>query len=324
MNEVIKDKIRACLMGQLVGDSIGAQVEFKSISGIKDFFGCNHVDMCGGGTFSLACGQITDDSEMAIALASSIINAGEYNAEEAMKEYRKWLKSNPFDVGRTIYSGITGNPNPSSLANGALMRISPLAAFMWNRENDEIANAAMEDCKLTHPNPLCCELNALYALFIANIIRTGDMVYTYNNVVRYAEEHFSKRAKALTVEAAHRTHIDFLTHAGFVEIAYQNAVYCFLHKMDFKDVMDSTIMSGGDTDTNAAIAGALYGAYCGLNDIPESWKNAIMNCMPTNEKIYVENYSNDTAHPRPMYYWPSQLIVKGEELIKMSSNNNSN
>lgn len=328
MNDEIKERFRGCLMGQLVGDALGAQVEFRSVSQIKDYFTNFDNEICvdftgDGGTFGIATGQITDDSEMAIALASSIINAGKYDENEAMKEYKKWKRSNPFDIGNTILRGIDGYPNSNSLANGALMRVSPLAAFMWTKSNDEISDAAMKDCALTHPNTFCCELNALYAIILANLVKSGDMVYSYNNAVEYAKEHFSNKATTLIIESQYRTHTDFITHKGLAEIAFQNAIYCLLHKPDIEYVMNDTILSGGDTDTNAAIAGAMYGAFCGMSGFSKSWKNTIMQCMPAMSHVESDRYDNFTAHPRPVYYWPSQLMLKGETLIELSDNDSN-
>ena len=65
---------------------------------------------------------------MALSLARTIVDHGRYDPEETQKGYVTWLKSHPFDCGDTVYSALAGRPNPNSQANGALMRISPLAS----------------------------------------------------------------------------------------------------------------------------------------------------------------------------------------------------
>src|SRR5688572_32151199 len=51
----------------------------------------------------------------------------------------------------------------------------------------------------------------------------------------------------------------------------QNAFYQLFRAEDFEAALVATIIKGGDTDTNAAIAGALYGAWKGRETIPSGW-----------------------------------------------------
>ncbi|MDX1748521.1 MAG: ADP-ribosylglycohydrolase family protein, partial [Halobacteriales archaeon] len=49
------------------------------------------------------------------------------------------------------------------------------------------------------------------------------------------------------------------------------AVYCFVTGDDFENTVRRAIRMGGDTDTIAAMAGALAGARYGVTDVPETW-----------------------------------------------------
>src|ERR1035438_4636505 len=53
---------------------------------------------------------------------------------------------------------------------------------------------------------------------------------------------------------------DYLTQQGWVLIALQNALWQLLHAKSLEEGVEETVMCGGDTDTNAAICGALLGA----------------------------------------------------------------
>jgi ADP-ribosylglycohydrolase len=66
-------------------------------------------------------------------------------------------------------------------------------------------------------------------------------------------------------------------------------------------------MQGGDTDTNAAIAGALVGAVYGRDSIPVSWRQSVLSCKP--------HSVIGAAHPRPLCLWPSDLGILTEQLM---------
>ncbi len=62
------------------------------------------------------------------------------------------------------------------------------------------------------------------------------------------------------LDAADQPPIDYLTQQGWVIIEFQNALWQLLHAKTLQEGVVDTVMRGGDTDTNAAIAGALLGA----------------------------------------------------------------
>ena len=119
------------MAGQFCGDAYGAQFEFKSTKQILAHVGPEYRTMGGSYTWPTAPGQITDDSEMAVALINSIIEGAGYFDTIARKHYVQWYNSGPFDMGNTTARalGASAKPDRESQANGAMMRISPLAVF---------------------------------------------------------------------------------------------------------------------------------------------------------------------------------------------------
>jgi len=99
---------------------------------------------------------------------------------------------------------------------------------------------------------------------------------------------------------------DFFTHPGWVLVALQNAFYC-LHELDFEEALVQSVGRGGDTDTNAAIAGALLGALYGREKIPSRWIYPILACRPLAEA--------GALRPRPMEYWPDDILEVAEALL---------
>ena len=101
---------------------------------------------------------------MALALARSLVRNGGFSINDIRTSYVRWYRSGPFDIGRTTTLGLEGEPILESQANGALMRISPLGVFGWKMEPEALAKLAAEDAALTHPNPICGQVNGLYRL----------------------------------------------------------------------------------------------------------------------------------------------------------------
>ncbi|HYD56170.1 MAG TPA: inositol monophosphatase family protein, partial [Burkholderiales bacterium] len=106
-----------CLLGQVIGDSLGAQVEFKGAAEIAREFPRGVRDLGDGGVFNTIAGQPTDDSEMALALGRSILEEGKYVSETALTAYREWLQTRPVDIGMTTERGLLGLHTSESESN---------------------------------------------------------------------------------------------------------------------------------------------------------------------------------------------------------------
>ena len=304
-------RAQGCLLGQIAGDSLGSLVEFRTPEDIQTEYPNGVRDLADGGPFNLLAGQPTDDSEMALALARLLAERRRYSAKQARERYVDWLESEPFDVGGAIFSGLTGERDRDSQANGALMRISPLGIFGANYERKQVAQWAEQDAAITHPNPVCRQANALFASGIALAVRTGctpsDL---YRTIVTWAEEMDADEALLMAIRsAAESPPPDFVRHQGWVLIALRNALWQLLHARDLEDGLIDTVRRGGDTDTNAAICGALLGAVYGRDSIPERWIDRLLVCRP-------EEGRPNVHQPRPERYWPVDALELAERLIR--------
>ena len=306
----VLSRAQGSLLGQLIGDSLGSLVEFQSPERIRRRYPDGVRDMADGGTFNTIAGQPTDDSEMALMLARSLVARGTFDQEEVRKAYVFWLDSRPFDVGNTIQSGLTGWPIPSSQANGAMMRISPLGIFGVNYELEQVAEWARRDAELTHIHPVCQEANALLAMAIAHAVRTGcGAEELYAEIVNWADEMDADRRLQETVAAAADSPpADYMHQLGWVLIAFRNALWQLLNAANVEEGIVDSIMGGGDTDTNAAICGALLGAVYGREAIPERWIETILGCRPEKGRAGVHK-------PRPECFWPVDALELAEQLI---------
>ncbi len=312
-NEGVRARAQGCLLGQLAGDSLGSLVEFRSPGQIRREYPSGVRELADGGTFDTLAGQPTDDSEMALALARTLVERGTYDPEAARAAYVDWLASGPFDCGNTISGALRGHPNPDSQANGAMMRISPLGIFGVNHRLEQVADWARQDAALTHPHPVCVQANALYAMAIAWAIAEGpDPVDLYRQIVAWAEAMAVGDALMAAVrEAAQAPPEDYLTHMGWVLIAFHNALWQLHRACPLEEAVVDTVMQGGDTDTNAAICGALLGAVQGRQAIPEQWTESVLNCRPAAGRPGVRR-------PRPERFWPVDALDLVDRLLRVN------
>ncbi len=304
------NRARGCLMGQLAGDALGSLVEFQSPEGIRKAYPDGVRDLEDGGTWNTIAGQPTDDSEMALLLARMLVERKTYDADAARKAYRYWIDSGPFDCGITIAAGLRGDPNPDSQANGAMMRISPLGIFGANHPLEKVAEWAIQDAALTHPNPICLQANALFAMGIARAVSSGgNAEEIYRKIRQWAVDMAVEPILMNAVdEAAEAAPADYIRQQGWVLIAFQNALYQLLHAPNPEEGVVDTVMRGGDTDTNAAICGALLGAVYGIEAVPARWVERIQSCRPRSGDPGVHR-------PRPECFWPADALELAGTLI---------
>ena len=295
-------RAQGALLGQVIGDSLGSLVELKPAPEIAQLYPQGVRELADGGVYKTMAGQPTDDSEMALALARTLAKGRKYDAERVLEAYRAWLTSRPIDVGMTTERGLLGSSDAASESNGSLMRVSPIGIWAAG-DPRRAAKAAREDSALTHPNPVCVEACAGYAAAIAVGVAGGER----NAMLEAALEHSSGPARAAIMLGATSTApADFFTRAGWVLVALQNAFYALFHE-SFEEGLVRTVGQGGDTDTNAAIAGALLGAAHGRDAVPARWILPVLACRPMAE--------SGALRPRPMDYWPDDVLELAEALL---------
>ncbi|NUN15033.1 MAG: ADP-ribosylglycohydrolase family protein [Myxococcales bacterium] len=304
-------RAQGCLLGQLAGDSLGSLVEFRSPADIRREYPKGVRELADGGTWNTIAGQPTDDSEMALLLARTLADQGRYDPDKARNAYIFWLDSGPFDCGMTVAEGLRGRPNPDSQANGAMMRISPLGIFGANHDLELVAEWAKQDAAITHPHPVCRQANVLFTMAIAHAVgQGGDAQTLYRRIVAWAEEMKVDGSLLDAVRgAAEAPPANYIHQQGWVLTAFRNALWQLLHATDLEQAVVDTVMRGGDTDTNAAICGALLGAVHGRNAVPIQWVDTVLNCRPKAGRTNVH-------HPRPECFWPVDALELAGRLLK--------
>jgi ADP-ribosylglycohydrolase/fructose-1,6-bisphosphatase/inositol monophosphatase family enzyme len=305
-DEVRLERAQGCLLGQAVGDSLGTRVECRTAAEIAVAYPHGVRDLVDGGPLDLIAGQPSDDTELALVLARTLVREKGYEASAVLGAYRRWLAGGAFTVGRTTRRGLEGTPDVASASNGSLMRIAPIG--VWSAgEPAEAARVARIDSALTHPHPACVEACAGFTAAIAEGVHGGSR----ESMVATALEHARGEARhAIERGAGGDKPGDFITHAGWVLIALQNAFYRLMAAPTLEEGIVATIGEGGDTDTNAAIAGALLGAFHGRASFPRRWVLPVLACRP--------HADAGARRPRPMEYWPDDILEVAEALLALS------
>jgi ADP-ribosylglycohydrolase len=284
-----------CLYGQACGDALGTTLEFASPEKCLELYPKGLSDIIGGGAFVVQPGQVTDDTEMALALARSLLREREYRPRKVREAYKRWAESHPIDIGGTTSSALrAGKLNLESEANGALMRVSPLGVFLHACPSRALAFAlGSADAALTHPNKVCTDASGIFAATIAYAINSGVMrgedanKAAFNFAVSLAHAMDAKEAIE-DLWAAEKQ--ELYPHAtGHVRVAFRLAFYHLLKTPSLEEALVDTVMRGGDADTNGAIVGALLGAVRGFNAIPMRWSLTVDEAVVKRPEEYLAN-----------------------------------
>lgn len=258
-------------LGLAVGDALGATVEFMTPREIRHRFG-EHRKMIGGGWLKLKPGQVTDDTEMALALGESIVAGGRWQAKAAAEAFAAWLRTNPVDVGNTCRRGIrrylldgslAGPPSESDGGNGACMRNLPLVLATLHDEA-LFERATLEQCHLTHNHPLSDAATLALGRMVRRLLSGGGVK--------------ACRAEAHALAAAHPA-FRFDPYpgraTGYVVDTVQTVLHFFFRTDGFESCLVQVVNCGDDADTTGALAGMLAGALYGADAIPQAWRRRL-------------------------------------------------
>jgi ADP-ribosyl-[dinitrogen reductase] hydrolase len=271
MQEPIADRALAAFLGLAVGDALGATVEFVSREEIRTRHGVLR-DIVGGGWLRLRAGAVTDDTEMSLALARSLVRRGGLDPLDLCEEFARWLRSGPVDVGHTCRRGIrrflvegtvAGPVREGDAGNGAAMRVLPVA--LATRPGDErAARWTLAQAHVTHHHPLS-DAAALALVDMVGILVAGGV-----------RADVRERAEALVEAHPEFAFTPWRGRAGAHVVETLQTVFdVFFSENDFETTVIETVARGDDADTTGAIAGMLAGAAHGVAAIPRRWLRAL-------------------------------------------------
>ncbi len=296
-----RERFSGCLIGQCLGDALGFPVEGQSSAACERYVRDCLQDMDGrrGATVDSAVGQYTDDSQLARELMQSYVQIGCFDPEHyAMRIAAIFREERIVGRGRATTEAalrlISGVPwaragtAPPSAGNGSAMRAAPIGLMYWDDAEQMIA-AAHDQGRITHQDPRC----SAGAVAVAGAVLLGlrgkidreAWGAQLSSWVRGLDPELAEGIGRVTDLASAPPTLAFTEIAKFGQSSdYDNgwdgispfvtgsvlwSLYAFFsHPQDYWATICTAIGVGGDVDTTAAMAGAISGAYLGLDALP--------------------------------------------------------
>ena len=278
------DKCPNVLLCTGISDSLGVPFETMKASNpvLTSWDGKSFL---GSVYHKLSPGQWSDDTQMSIIIAESLIENKRFNADDLAKRYVDWIYgSKARGYGRTTKAAIDNLKNGAhwsksgivgSCGNGTAMRAAPFGVFYAKKDFSDMFHAVKTDSAITH-NSVEAEAGAL-AVAITTYLTINNKS---NEVASFLAVHLPEsETKQKILKAYDFAQNDILPEAVLkilgtradVRQSVPAAMYCYWRYDKFENAIVAAIRSGFDTDTTAAIVGAMFGAKTKLGDIPIGW-----------------------------------------------------
>ena len=286
--EILEDKFRGAILGCFLGDAFGSG--FEGMESDRAMF---HMGILG----KKFARKYTDDTDMTLALAESIIHCRRIDPEDIAKQFSlhcdlsrgyaigtikavqalrvglKW-----YEVARIVFDN-------GSFGNGAAMRVSPVGLF-YHHDLDGLRQSTIKQASITHVHPLGQWGAVMQACSVAlaviqdpkqrfrkeqTVISLREILWggpiEYIKALNKIEEMLDQGKKLQAREVAQSLGNGVEAHFSVPSACY----IAITHSPDFRDAIRAAITLGGDTDTIAGMVGAIVGAHVGEKGLPLEW-----------------------------------------------------
>jgi ADP-ribosylglycohydrolase len=276
----MRERVIGCVVGLALGDALGAPFEFRRRDEIPDPIPAFELPWRG-----LAPGTWTDDTAMARNLWRSLVAFGGLDLDDVLDRHRRWISTDPPDVGnltrRVLTWSLQGVPDPAeryvrergpevSAGNGSVMYCAPLGAFRAV-QSELLFEEAPALSALTHRDERCRTACLAVTLAAAGLVRGEEPETAVRGAVgAVAGRDGGEELEYLVGEAGRARRIDG-PDQGFALFTAGIALQVAAAAPAFEAGLRHVVSLGGDTDTNAAVAGALLGALHGREALPGAW-----------------------------------------------------
>ncbi len=280
MDPQTQNRLQGLAVGAAVGDALGMPLEFGPARPLDNL----EREMRRG---RLAAGAFTDDTEMALALAESLLAARPLNPVDLAQRFVAWHQTGPADVGiqtSNVLSRIAaGEPwpqaseaLPDSAGNGSVMRCWPVALVFWNDLPALIRDSALQS-RVTHAHPECIAGSIFVNVTLYHLLHGTAPAAAVTAALEQVELPPDLRAALLA--APHKSRAA-LPNSGWVRHTLESAVWGLLTTASFEEAVVQVVNLGQDADTAGAVVGTLAGAAYGLEAIPPRWRQVLHGEWP--------------------------------------------
>ncbi len=299
------EPIKAAIYGHAIGDALGVPVEFETRETLEE----NPVlDMRGFGEHDVPEGTWSDDTSMTLAFMDSLIRLRRIDYADIMDNFVRWVNEAKFtatgelfDIGRgtrqalvKYWKGVPplecGGQSDGDNGNGSLMRIAPLALYLYAKHGSALADADMDlvhdISALTHGHPRSKMACGIYTLVAVRLLDGQKITVAITEAMKAAQAYYGKEEE-YTPEMGTYSRLwdsgfavlpeDKIRSSGYVVDTLEATLWCLLNTNDYSSCVLRAVSLGGDTDTVAAVAGGLAGVAYGWEEIPRKWVEILKN-----------------------------------------------
>lgn len=290
------ERYMGSLVGLLCGDVLGAPYETWDAERIaadiderNGLMAFEYVDPWHGKLW-LPAGRPTDDSDQAACLALSLVHIGEpdpadlyFRLQQTVYEYKSPLWSGmALGAGRTTKKALSYKTyevsqqrvqNGEFPSNGALMRVAPLGLYFGkpDKVNKDVVATMSE---VTHRHPFSTAVCTAYVTILAALLSGASREKAIECGLA-ATKDSDVRAACRRPDTEPRDPAQW-PGRGAALFTFEVALWTLVTTESFAEGIEAAIKIGGDTDTYAAVAGALLGAYYGVEAIPGEWQSVLL------------------------------------------------
>ncbi|MBI1966504.1 MAG: ADP-ribosylglycohydrolase family protein [Gemmatimonadetes bacterium] len=278
-------RARGTLLGLVAGNQLGVPTEqLGTAEAIREAFPHGVWDL----PLPPKGSPYDDDAAMTLLLAESLAERPDFDAADVARRWVRWMKLDgrglgvttrnalrlidrgvePFEAGRRARE-----LDPKwSAGNGAVMRCAPVA-IRFHDNVDKLIRVSTQQAAITHADERCLWGAAAVNLAIRELLY-GNIYFVDEVLHRLGD-----KAPRVLLDAIHRVlreeqadlPITVAGERGYVVHCVEIAFWFAAHDRTLEDTLVYLVQAGGDTDTNAAVAGALLGARYGEIALPQRW-----------------------------------------------------
>ncbi len=251
------------MLGAIAGDIVGSVYEFNPIKS-TDF-----------PLFKEGC-RFTDDSVLSVAVADAILHRRDY--VDLFKEYYNLYPNAGYGKMFAEWARSDSMEPYNSWGNGSAMRVCPIGFACSNLET--VLQEARKSAEVTHSHPD----GVKGAMAVAACVFLARQEAGKEDIKRYVETTF-QYSLGETLDAIRKSYQFDVSCQGSVP----QAITAFLESRDFEDALRMAVSLGGDSDTQACIAGGIAQAY--YKGIPEPIYDKVYAILDDHLKQIVFKFS---------------------------------
>ena len=292
---------RDAVLGFAVGDALGAPAEFgerwmRDMDPVKE--------MRSGGVFDVPEGGWTDDTSMVLATMDSLQHG--FSREDMMERFLAWYRrgeyswsGRPIGVGKQMLKALEryeaerdletcGGCAEEDNGNGSLMRILPVCLYGYLQQRAgkwtirEVLDRIHQTSALTHAHMRSKIACGLYCFIICEVLGgTGELAERIQTGLNRGFEYYQQEPEVRYYDRVRNLGElrilgrDEVRSSGYVVDTFEAVIWCLVMEDTYRDCVLKAVNLGLDTDTIAALTGAVAGLYYGCEKIPEEWMLAL-------------------------------------------------